>query len=327
VKVFVIGATGHIGSHVSRRLKSAGHEVLGLARSGEAEAKLRAWALDSIAGDVADQATLHRGVRASEAVIFAPQLGEIEGAIVAWLLEQMEESGKTFIFTSGTGVLAQRTAGAWSEDTFAEDDPFTPLRSLKGRADVETMVRAASQRGIRGIVVRPPVVWVHDHLHAVVRQVVDSVSKTGAACYVGAGLNLYSHVHAEDLAEAFRLVLEKGEGGAVYHAVAGETPNRWIADMVARVMNCGTRSISLDEAIELWGRFSALVVMGVCSRSRSPKTRALGWTPTRFDMLAHAEAVLRRDVAAAPGIGLAASRSSESERGSQTSPPSSSPVT
>lgn len=298
MKVFVIGATGLIGSHVARRLVEAGHEAIGLARSLEAESRLRSWGLSPLAGDAADRPALLRGVLDSDAVVFAPALGEAEGAVVAWLLEQMEGTGKTFIFTSGTGVLAQRTAGDWSEDSFAEDDPFTPLRSLQGRVAVEELVRASKDRGVRGMVIRPPAVWSDDRIHGLVLGVVESVRKTGAACHVGAGLNLYSNVHAADLAEAFKLVLEKGEPGCVYHAVSGETPNRWIAEMVARVMGCETRSVSLDEAIELWGKFSALVVMGVCSRSRSPRTRALGWRPAHFDMLGHAEARLRERLSA-----------------------------
>jgi nucleoside-diphosphate-sugar epimerase len=293
MKVFIIGATGLIGSHVARRLVSSGHLVLGLARSIEAEAKLNGWGLAPIPGDVDDKAALLRGVMDCEAVIFAPQLGEREGAVVAWMLDQMEGSGKTFIFTSGTGVLSQRTAGDWSEDTFGEDDPFTPLRSLQGRVDVENRVRAAGERGIRGVVMRPPAVWSDERIHGLVLSVVESVKRTGAACYIGRGLNMYSSVHAEDLAKAYELVLEKAESGAVHHAVSGEAANRWIAEMVARVMGCETRSVDMDEAIELWGKFSTLVVMGTSSRSRSPKTRALGWAPERLDMMAHAEAALR----------------------------------
>jgi nucleoside-diphosphate-sugar epimerase len=294
MKVFVVGATGLIGSHVARRLTSSGHRVLGLARTVDAETRLNGWGIEPILGDVDDQAALLRGVMVSEAVIFAPQLGENEGAVVAWMLEQMEGSGKTFIFTSGTGVLSQRTAGDWSEDAFAEDDAFTPLRSLQGRVNVEDLVRAAGERGIRGIVMRPPAVWSDERIHGLVLSVVESVRKTGSACYIGKGLNMYSSVHAGDLAEAFELVLEKAECGSVHHAVSGEAPNRWIAEMVARVMRCETRSITMDEAIELWGKFSTLVVMGTSSRSRSPKTRALGWTPKRLDMMAHAEAALRQ---------------------------------
>jgi len=37
-----------------------------------------------------------------------------------------------------------------------------------------------------------------------------SVAATGAACYVGEGLNTYSHVHIDDVTRLFTLALAKG---------------------------------------------------------------------------------------------------------------------
>jgi nucleoside-diphosphate-sugar epimerase len=296
---FVIGATGLIGSHAARALKQGGHRVLGLARTEEAAARLTGWGIEPVRGDLEDEAALLYGVREADAVIFAPAVGAAETSSVHWLIDQMAGSGKTFIFTSGTGVLARRTAGDWSEVTVSDYDDFVPLKQLEGRVAVENHVRAAGARGVKGMVIRPPAVWSHDQTHGLILGVVDSVKKTGAACYVGKGLNLYTNIHAEDLGEVFRHVVERGVDGAVYHAVAGEVPNRWIAEMVARVMGCETRSVTMDEGIELWGKFATLVVNGVSSRSRSPRTREeFGWEPKHLDMLAVAEAKLREELKA-----------------------------
>ena len=108
---------------------------------------------------------------------------------------------------------------------------------------------------------------------------------------------MYSNIHAADLAEVFRHVVERGQGGATYHAVAGEIPNRWIAEVVARHLHVPVRSIDIDQAIELWGKFFALVVAGVSSRSTSDRTRAeFGWAPQHVDMLASAEAWMKANV-------------------------------
>ncbi|WP_242124146.1 NAD(P)H-binding protein [Sphingobium sp. Sx8-8] len=300
--IFVIGGTGLIGGHAARALVAAGEKVVALARSDVSEATLRAQGMDVIRGEAADHDALAKGIAAADTVIFAPSMGTAETPVVDWMIDHMADSGKSLIFCSGTGVLGERTAGAWSENTFAEWDEFVPSRALDERVQLEKRVRAASQRGLkRGIVVRPPMVWSHDHPHSLFVGVLESVRKTGTACHIGQGLNMYTHVHAEDLGRVFRDVVLKGQDGAVYHAVAGEIPNRWIAETVARYTGKPTRSISMDEGIELWGKFSALIVFGCSSRSRSPRTRQeFGWVPEHTDMLAAGEAWLKQELAARP---------------------------
>jgi nucleoside-diphosphate-sugar epimerase len=287
MKVFVLGATGFIGGAVAARLAASGHDVTGLARTTAGSDKLRGAGITPVPGDLEEglAAAVEAGA-AADAVIFAPQLLlEPEHAAVSAFLGRLQGSGKTFVFTSGTGVLSQRTEGAWSEDTFAEADDFVPARTLVRRVETENLVRTAVRRGVRGIVVRPPLVWgPGDHGH--VASVYRSVAKAGAACYIGPGLNCYSNVHIHDLSRLYELVLEKGTGGALYHAVAGEVPNRWIAEAVARDLGCPTQSVSLTEAFDIWGKFAALIVMGASSRSRSPRARdELGWVPEHLDML------------------------------------------
>lgn len=297
--VFMIGATGLIGSHAARAMVAAGVEVKALARTPEAEATLTSWGIRSIRGDGANRVAIAEGIAGSDTTVFAAAMGDAETALVDWMIEHMSDTGKNLIFCSGSGVLGERTLGTWSENTFTEWDEFNPSRTLDGRVQLESRVRAASKRGLaRGIVVRPPAVWTHDAPHSLVTGVVESVRKTGTACYIGDGLNMYSHIHAADLGEVFRHVVERGQDGAVYHAVAGEVPNRWIAETVGQIADAPTRSITIEEAIELWGKFAALVVFGVSSRSRSPRTRQeFGWSPKHTDMLAAAGKSVRQILA------------------------------
>lgn len=287
MKVFILGATGFIGGAVAARLIAAGREVSGLARNPDSAARLQAAGLRPVLGDLeSDLAPIIAAASDADAVVFAPQLLlEPEHQAVSALLDAIEGKGKTFIFTSGAGVLGQRTEGAWSQDSFAEHDSFVPARTLIRRVETENLVRAAVDRGVRGIVIRPPLIWgPGDHGH--VSMIYASVAKTGAACYVGSGLNCYSNVHIDDLSRLYELVLDQGAPGALYHAVAGEIPNRWIAEAVARDLGCETRSVSVTEAFDIWGRFATLIVMGASSRSRSPRSRdELGWRPERLDML------------------------------------------
>jgi nucleoside-diphosphate-sugar epimerase len=285
MKVFVIGATGYVGSHTAKRLIEHGHAVLGFARNEAGAAKVTAYGGTPHIGDITDLDALTRTAAGADATVFAPQIPtqEQEYDIVAALLKSYAGTHKGFIFTSGTGVLGQRTDGEWSQDSFAEDDEFVPSKYILRRRETELLTRAAATDGVRAMVIRPPLIW-GDGYHGFVDQILKSIEKTGDACYIGRGLNLYSHVNVMDLAELYRLAIEKGQAGALYHAVAGELNNRTLAEYVARQQRVETRSVTPSEAVDIWGKFTMLVVLGVCSRSRSPRSREeLGWVPRDVD--------------------------------------------
>lgn len=54
MKVFLTGATGYIGSTVADRLRAAGHELTGLARSDAAADKLTATGIRPVQGVLED---------------------------------------------------------------------------------------------------------------------------------------------------------------------------------------------------------------------------------------------------------------------------------
>lgn len=284
--IFIIGASGFVGSTLAKRFLADGQRVIGLARTERAGATLKTMGISVVRGDLeVNVAPVLAAARSAEVTIYAAQVTfEHEPAIIRALCGALAGSGTTFIFLSGSGVFMQRTDGAWSPDCFAEDDPFLPEPLALPRVEAEGIVRAAAGHGLRSMVIRPPMIWGPND-NGPVASVYRSVAVTGAACYIGSGLAAYTHVYSADLAQLFSLCVERGQAGALYHAAAGEIPYRWIAEAVARDLNVKTCSLTMGEATEVFGPFGALL-LSACSRSRDPRTRAeLGWRPNQLDFL------------------------------------------
>src|ERR1700676_3497635 len=123
MRVFVTGASGHVGSAVVPELLAAGHDVLGLARSDAAAGALTAAGAKVRRGDLDDLDGLREAAAAADGVIHlafkhdVAFTGDFAGAAAADLraIEAMrgalEGSGKPFVGTSGTMLLAAAARG------------------------------------------------------------------------------------------------------------------------------------------------------------------------------------------------------------------------
>jgi nucleoside-diphosphate-sugar epimerase len=287
---FVFGATGYVGRQVVKVLQSDGFEVAALARRPDSGAEIAAMSARPVAGSIEDLEPYASELRRADAIVVAakpayereePLIADLERVLAAG----SGTSQKTLIFTSGTGVLGVHAPeGQWDQRSFAEDDEFTPPPWLALRVRTERRVRALAARGVRAMVIRPPLIWgLGGSLQ--VPAVFQSVRATGHACYVGSGLNVYSNVHVLDLAQLYGLAVRRGTAGALYHAVAGELDFRGIAEAVATVTGTTTRSLTADEATEVWGPVVARTGFSTNSRSRAVISRAeLGWSPSYLDL-------------------------------------------
>ena len=283
MRVFVTGATGFIGSRIVPELISAGHQVLGLARSDEGATALAALGAQVQRGDLEDLESLRSGAAASDAVLhvafrhdwtrFAESC-ELDKRAIEAIGSVLQGTSRPFIVTSGVGVAEGRAA--------TEDDP--PLSSPALPRVSEVTALALMERGVQASVMRLP--QVHDTVkQGLITPLIAIARAKGVSAYVGDGHNRWPAAHVTDVAHLYRLALEKGTAGARYHAVAEEgVPLKEIAIAIGRGLNVPVISISREDAQEHFGFLGFFA--GRDAHTSSVQTRAkLGWNPSGPDLL------------------------------------------
>lgn len=284
MKILVTGATGYIGGSVAAKLLAAGHQIIGLTRSEEGASRLRAAGIEPLSGSLTSLRLLAEAARGVDAVVNAANSDD--PFVVEAILPALEGTGIAFIQTSGSSIIADRGAGEASDLVFHEDTPFKPLPERQGRLAVEQLVLSYGQRGVRSCVVRPTLIYgqglgLHRHSIQVPRMLNLAIAK-GKALHIGRGENIWSHVHIEDMANLYLLMLEKAPPGSLFYAENGECSMRMIAAAISRVLGYGggTESWPMDDALSEWG-ISAQATFASNSRVNAHKARKmLDWQPS-----------------------------------------------
>jgi FkbM family methyltransferase len=202
MRILVTGGTGFLGSRVVDRAVAAGHEVVGLARSGTAAAALRRRGARAVAGDLADPAGLTAAFVAADAAallnIASLGFGHADAILAATRAADIRRA----VFVSTTGI-------------FTALDP--PSRRVRIAAE-----HAIEASGLDWTIIRPTMIYGGPDDRNMAR-LLALVRRTPLLPLPG-GAGLHQPVHVDDLAVTVLRTLDAEAAIGRAYDVAGPRP-------------------------------------------------------------------------------------------------------
>lgn len=289
MRVFVTGASGFTGQAVVKELLQNGHQVVGLARSDASAKIISDMGAEVHRGSIEDLNSLKQAAAAADGVIhlafihdFTDYVGNCQKdrEVILAIGEALEGSNRPFIMTSGTFMCTHGRVGT-ETDAADETQPFSGVR-----AKSEGVLLSLASKGVRGLVVRISPTNHGENDHGFIAMLCGVAQKTGESAYIGDGLTRWAAVHRLDTARIFRLALEKGKAGSIYHAVAeGEITIKDIASAIGERLGVPVTSKTPEEAPAHFG-FVAGPLSIDNPMSNVITQQELGWTPEHPGLLA-----------------------------------------
>jgi nucleoside-diphosphate-sugar epimerase len=273
--VLVTGASGFVGTYVARSLREQGVRVRALVRRPEAQAELERFGVETVLGDLTDARAVEAAVRGTQGVVHCAVLPSADVA----------EARRVNV--EGTRTLAQAALAAGCE-RFVHISTIAayPLRNREGvvdeslpladdkdaysitKVEAEREVNAAAARGLRTVILRPPVILgAHPSSYWGTRVPQDIAA--GQFPQVDGGRLPLSYVHVNSLVDAVLRALRIDEAvGQAFNITDGHTPWHRYTDLFK---TGPLPSLPLEQApafMSFRGTFST-----------EKAQRVLGWTP------------------------------------------------
>jgi nucleoside-diphosphate-sugar epimerase len=306
MRIFLTGATGYVGSAILEASLRAGHSVTALVRDPEKAEHVSLRGARPIVGELGKPAGYVAAAEESDVIVHAAyerskQSVDVDRRAIETLLAaagQRVETGQAacFIYTSGIWVLGDTDGPA------SEDAPLKPIPFVAWRQHHEALVRSLSRGGrIRTAIVRPGVVY--GGARGIISDLLKN-AKNGLVRVVGDGSNHWPCVYDRDLADLYVRLAAHADASGVFHA--NDEADERVADIVEAIarhvmVQQDIRYVPIEEARSKMGQYADALALDQIVRS--PRARALGWTPTLHSVAGNVAGLIeefrsRRDAAA-----------------------------
>jgi nucleoside-diphosphate-sugar epimerase len=299
MRIFLTGATGYIGSAVLDALVRGGHDVTALVRDNEKARRVAKRGGHPIIGNLADPASFRASADGQDGYVHAafdttsgrgPEINQaaLETLITAArrprTANAVTPARRFLIYTSGVWVLGR------SPEPADEGAPINPIALVAFRPAQEQFVLDAANHQLRTIVVRPGVVYGGGS--GMVGDIFKSASN-GLVRVVGDGNNHWPLIYDRDLADLYARIVANPDASGVYHA--NDEGDERVNDIVGAIrpylpVKPDVRYVPIEEARSKMGPFADALALD--QLVRSPRARALGWTPTLHSVAGSAARLL-----------------------------------
>jgi nucleoside-diphosphate-sugar epimerase len=276
--VVLTGATGFIGSHVLADLYKHGHEVTALVRDDAQAEAVAARGATPVVVDLYDRPTVARLLSRAGGAIHTASPGDatsanLDSAVADAVVDAFADTGKPYLQISGLWIYGTNPA-------ITEASPFNAPAMVAWKEPIERRVLGAT--GVRGAVIVSSVAY-GDGGGGIPGLLLGSPrDDAGRLIMLGTGQQHWSTVHAADLADFFRRVLEDESGHGRY--VIGNGVNPTVAELTqAAAVAAGAPGAvpgSDDEARGRLGDYFAEVLLLDQGTDAARARAELGWYPS-----------------------------------------------
>jgi nucleoside-diphosphate-sugar epimerase len=278
MKVALTGATGFIGSHVLIDLYKHGHEVTALVRDDDQADRVASRGATPTVVDLYDRPAVGRILGDADGAIHTASPGDatsadLDSAVVDAAIDAYAGTGKPYIEISGVWVYGANTS-------ITEESPFQAPALVAWKEPIER--RVLGVKDMRGVVVVSGVAY-GDGGGGIPGLLLGSPrDNQGNLIMLGTGQQHWPTVHAADLADFFRRVLEDDTARGYY--VIGNGLNPTVAELTeAAAIAAGAPGAvpgSDEEARARLGEYFAEVLL-LDQGTIAAKARAeLDWSPS-----------------------------------------------
>jgi nucleoside-diphosphate-sugar epimerase len=283
MRIFLTGATGYIGSAILEASLRAGHRVTALVRDPEKAEHVSLRGGQPIVGELAKPAAYVALAEEADVIVHAAhdrskRSMEVDRSAIETLLAaagRRRDRGQaaSFVYTSGVWVLGDTDGPA------DEDAPLKPPALVAWRPGHEQLVGSLSRGGgIRTAIVRPGIVY--GGARGIISDLLKN-AKDGLLRVVGDGSNHWPCVYDRDLADLYVRLAVHPDASGVFHA--NDEADERVSDIVEAIarhvmIQQDVRHVPIEEARAKMGQYADALALDQIVRS--PRARALGWTPT-----------------------------------------------